>query len=136
MTRILQFIAAHMGFLWRDGRHRIAGSVVSGEFSGALLVVEGARLRLRYISDRGQLSLDLQPLESDPSKERHWHSQYRVRRLMTGECRESAVLDESDAQFIEEHLGEIESLFSPEEWPATHERLKALGRVVEKELFG
>jgi len=137
MTRILQFISAHMGFLWRGARFRITGSQTSTSFgANALLFVEGERLRLKFVSDRDQLLLDLQSVDADPSNQRDWHSAYRVRRLMSGERRESAVLDESDAAFIERHLDEIEGLFSSEKWPETQERLKALGKVISNELFG
>jgi hypothetical protein len=137
MTKILEFIAAHMGFLWRGARFRIVGSEVSTSFgTNALLLVEGERIRLRFISDRDELSLDFQSVRANPSKNREWHSVDRIRRLMTGRREESGLLDESYARFVEEHLGQIEDLFSPEKWPETKERLKALGKVISKELFG
>lgn len=137
MTKILQFIASHMGFLWRGARFRIIGSETSTSFgTNALLLVEGERIRLRFVNDRDQLLLQLQSVQSDPSKNREWHSVDRVRRLVQGRREESGLLDESYARFVEEYLGEIELLFSPGEWPATRARLKALGHLVAKELSG
>lgn len=135
MTLILAFIAAHMGFLWDGARYRITASEVATSNGGdALLLVESEKLRLRFVRDRGQLFLDLQPFFSSPDGE--WFSIDLVRRLKTGRPEETAELDEGYAAFVREHLQEIEHQFSEEEWAGTSARLKKLKVKRAKELFG
>jgi hypothetical protein len=135
VTLILEFIAAHMGFLWAGARYRITGSEVSTSNGGdALLLVESEELRLRFVRDRGQLFLDFQPSSSSANGE--WFSIDLVRRLKTGQREETAELDEGYASFVHEHLQEIEHQFSAEGWPATSATLKKLKAKRAKELFG
>ncbi len=135
VTLILAFIAAHMGFLWDGARYRITGSEVTTSNGGdALLLVESEELRLRFVRDRGQLFLDLQPSFLSPDGE--WFSVDLVRRLKTGQREETAELDQGYASFVQEHLVEIEQQFGSEEWPATSSSLKKLKARRAKELFG
>lgn len=135
MTQILLFIATYMGYLWRDARFRIAGSEVATSFGGdALLLVESDQLRLRFVSDRAQLFLDLQPASLDASDE--WYSIDLVRRLFLGHREDSAELDPSYAGFLDENLDQVEARFAGERWPETRDELKKLKVKRAKELFG
>lgn len=135
MTRILSFIATYMGFLWAGARFKIVGSEVSTSNGGdALLLVESDLLRMRFTCDRTQLLLDLQP--ADTSSRHEWFSIDLIRRLFLGAREESAVLDEGYAEFIRDHLADIEQAFSGESWPETRSRLKELKVKRAKELFG
>jgi len=135
MTLILAFIATHPGFLWDEARFRITGSEVT-TFNGgdALLVVESEVLRLRFVSDRGQLLLDFQPVSGGATSE--WFSVDLIRRLMSGQPETSAVLDEGYAAFIRQNLDTIEGLFRTERWAETRAELKAVATKRAKELFG
>ena len=135
MTRILAFIASHMGFLWIGARFKIVGSEVSTSNGGdALLLVESNRLRLRFVCDRTQLLLDLQPSRTSAPNE--WFSVDLIRRLFLGAPELSAILDESYAEFLHEHLDEIEQKFSDENWTETQSQLRGLKLKRAKELFG
>jgi hypothetical protein len=135
MTLILAFIAAHMGFLWEGARYHIVGSEVTTYNGGdALLVVESDVLRLRFIRDRGQLFLDVQPAAE--SQEGTWFSIDLVRRLFLNHREMSAELDEGYAEFLRERLRVIEARFSASAWPDTFAQLKKLKIKRAKELFG
>ena len=135
MTQILLFIATYMGYLWKNSRFRVAGSEVATSFGGdALLLVESEQVRLRFVSDRAQLFLDLQPASADGNDE--WYSIDLVRRLLLGHREGSAVLDSSYADFLNQHLDEIEARFVGERWPETRAELKTLKVRRAKELFG
>ena len=135
MTQILSFIAAYMGYLWTGARFRIVGSEVTTSNGGdALLLVESASLRLRFVCDRTQLMLDFQP--TDGAKPDEWYSVDLIRRLLRGERETSALLDESYADFLEDHLGDVEQRFAPEQWGATREELRRLKVKRAKEMFG
>lgn len=135
MTRILAFIVDYMGFLWSGARFKIVGSEVSTSNGGdALLLVESDLLRMRFVSDRTQLLLDLQPVGTSASKE--WFSIDLVRRMFLGAREVSAVLDDSYAAFIQQYLGEIEESFSSENWPQTRSQLQTLKAKRAKEMFG
>lgn len=135
MTEILLFIATHMGYLWRDARFRIAGSEVATSFGGdALLLVESQELRLRFVRDRAQLFLDIQPASLGASDD--WYSIDLVRRLFLGQPEDSAVLDPSYAEFLGESLDEVEARFAGERWRETRAALKKLKAKRARELFG
>ena len=135
MTLILTFIAAHMGFLWDGARYRITGSDVTTSNGGdALLLVESAELRLRFVRDRGQLFLDFQP--SFSSLEDAWFSIDLVRRLHTGQREQTAEMDVGYADFVREHLLLIERQFAAADWPTTRKALQELKVKRAKELFG
>ena len=123
-----------MGFLWRNARFRIVGSETSTSFaSDALLLVEGEHLRLRFVNDRGQLFLDLQP--SSPGSSTDWYSIDLLRRLMSGRPEASAVLDESYADFLRENFDAVSDLFS-DRWSTTQAELRELKAKRAKEMFG
>ena len=135
MNQILAFLVDHMSFLWDGARSRITGSEVATSNGGdAYLVVESDRLRLRFVRDRGQLSLELQPSEANGSND--WYSVDLVRRLLLGRRETSGLLDASYASFVREQLAEIESCFSPERWETTRAELKRLARIRSREMFG
>ncbi len=134
MPQILSFIAAYMGYLWDGARFRIIDSELTEANGGdSTLLVESEVLRLRFVTDKRQLFLDLQPVAS-PAKD--WYSVDLVRRLFLGERERSAVLDESYADFIGAHLDDIEARFAPDRWPETQAALKKLKVVRSKEMFG
>lgn len=135
MRLIQAFLAAHMGFLWHGARFRIVGSQVTTSNGGdALLLVESDRVRLRFLCDRRQLMLELQPSHAAPSEA--WYSIDLVRRLFLGRREASALLDESYAAFLEKHLDEVEDRFSSERWISTRVELEALRAQRAKEMFG
>jgi hypothetical protein len=124
-----------MGFLWSGAKFKIVGSEVSTSNGGdALLLVESDRLRLRFACDRTQLLLDIQPRGTSSPNE--WFSIDLVRRLLLGTREVSAVLDESYAAFIRDHLEEIERRFSDGNWVETRSQLHALKVKRAKEMFG
>ncbi|MBO3746171.1 hypothetical protein J5X84_08865 [Streptosporangiaceae bacterium NEAU-GS5] len=134
MTQILLFIAAYMDYLWKDARFRITGSEVSTSFGNALLHVESENLRIRFVSDRGQLLLGFQP--AGPAASKEWYSIDLVRRLFLHQREDSSVLDPSYARFLEENLAEVEARFTGERWPDTRADLKKLEAKRSKEMFG
>ncbi len=135
MTKILAFIAQHMGYLWVGARFRIVGSEVTTSFAtNAVLFVDSDRLRLRFISDREQLFMDFQPVTGAGPND--WYSIDIVRRMLQGKPERSAELDPSYAEFLRDNLDEIEARFSEENWPATRETLHKLELQRSKELFG
>jgi hypothetical protein len=135
MTRILAFIANYMGFLWAGARFKIVGSEVATSNGGdALLLVESRDLRLRFVCDRTQLLLDLQPTRTQTPSE--WFSIDLIRRVLLGKREDSALLDESYAVFLKEQLDEIERRFSDENWSETRPELQKLKLKRAKELFG
>ncbi|MEK6216150.1 MAG: hypothetical protein N2B03_02900 [Boseongicola sp.] len=59
MDNCLAYLLAHLGFLYRDKGFRIVDSKHSPSFGGdGCLILESEILRLRLVSDRGQLLLD------------------------------------------------------------------------------
>jgi len=133
MTEILDYLARFCSFLWAGSRYRIVDSAVSPSFGGdAWVTVASDELRLRFVRDRGQLMLDVQ----GPADGKDWYSIDLLRRLITGERQDSALLDAGYAAFLREHLARIESLFFPEEAAETRSRLRELKRKRAKELFG
>jgi hypothetical protein len=134
MTKILAFIAQHMGYLWVGARFQIVGSQPGSSKVNAILFVESSRLRLRFLSDRGQLFMDFGPVTGAGPND--WFSIDIVRRMLQGKPEKSAELDPSYAEFVRDNLDEIEARFSEENWPATRETLHKLELQRSKELFG
>jgi hypothetical protein len=123
-----------MGYLWTTARYRIVGSeVVTSNGGDAFLDVESTNLRLRFVQDRRQLSLDLQ---STLDTSREWYSIDLVRRLFLGQPEVSAILDESYARFLGEHLDEVDELFGPQRWLATEAALVRIKAHRSKEMWG
>lgn len=135
MAEILAFLSAHMVFLWKEGRYRITGSEVTNINGGdAVLTVESAALRMRFVRDRGQLFMDLQPTSAGQSGT--WFSIDLVRRLHTGQAEQSAELDEGYAAFLNENLEAMEVEFSEPAWSETRSKLEMLKKRRSKEMFG
>ncbi|GLI28280.1 hypothetical protein ARHIZOSPH14_25220 [Agromyces rhizosphaerae] len=133
MNRILAFIVEHMSFLWQGARFRIVSSMVSTSNGGdAVLLAESDGVRLRFVCDRGQLFLDLQPASARTDE---WYSIDLLRRMYTGQREASAVLDASYAAFLEEHLDELEQRFAPAAWDETLAELAILKQRRAQEMF-
>ena len=67
--------------------------------------------------------------------DRDWYSIDVVRELLTGEPQETAELSPDYAEFLENHLAEIERRFAGDALPATVSALKDLERARAKRLF-
>ena len=134
MTEILRFLIEHLAFLYAPDRLRFVNSRTTASFGGdAFLDLESEALRLRLVSDRGQLFMDFQAIEQHG--ERDWYSIDVVRELLTGEPQASAELSPDYAEFLEHHLAEIERRFAGDALPATASALKDLERARAKRLF-
>jgi hypothetical protein len=133
MTALLEFLIAHLAFLYAPGRYRIVDSESSESFGNGYLVLESDALRMQMVRDRGQLFMDFEPLSG---KGEDWFSIDVVRQLVTGEKQESSELSPDYAAFLERELGEIERRFSPAELDETVRALRELERARAKEMFG
>lgn len=135
MTKILRFIIDYCSFLYAPGRFRFVDSQTSESFGGdAYLVLESDALRLRFINDRDELLLDVQPLLE--KNDRTWFSIDIVQRLLTGKRQDSGLLSPEFAEFLKENLEEIENRFSGDQVTQTIDELRSLERRRAKELFG
>lgn len=135
MNEILEHLVRHWSFLWGAARFRIVDSDVSGSFGDAYLVVSSAALRLRFVRDRGQLFLDLQPASARRTAE--WYSVDLVYRMLTGRRMRSAELNEEYVTFVREHLPDLQSRFADEEsFKGTNAELQRLKKLRAKEMFG
>ncbi|HLL66091.1 MAG TPA: hypothetical protein VK453_10135 [Micromonosporaceae bacterium] len=136
MKDLIEHLAKYWSFLWVAGRYRITDSTVSTHFGGdAVLVIVSEALRLRFVRDRGQLFLDVQP--SWAGKTAEWYSVDLVYRLVTGQRQESAELNKEYVDFARVRLPEIESLFSHKEaFRASKAKLDELKNLRAKEMFG
>jgi hypothetical protein len=133
MTAILEFLVAHLAFLYAPGRYRFVDSLSGEGFGDAYVVLESDAMRLRMIRDRGQLFMDFEPLDGDDDED--WFAIDVVRRLLTGERQETSELSPDYAAFLERELDEIERRFSAAERDETVRALKELERVRAKEQF-
>jgi len=135
LTSILAFIVAHMGYLWAGAKFQITGSRVGTSNGGdALLVVESDVLRLQFTRDKGQLWLAFQPILTRAAHE--WFSVDLMRSLLLGRLETTGLLDESYAEFLNEHMAAIEERFAEEQWPTTRAELRVLKEQRAKRLFG
>lgn len=127
MHQILSFIVEHMRFLWEGAKYQIAESKVATSFGGdAFLIIESEALRLRFVSDRSQLFLDVRPNGFKTSSTYDWYSIDLVRGAVSGSHEVSSILDESYATFFRVNQAEIERRFSSENWSTTRRELKKL----------
>jgi hypothetical protein len=133
---LLDHLVQYWSFLWASARYRIVDSMVSTRFGGdAFLVVASDGLRLRFVRDKGQLFLEVQPPWA--AKTAEWHSVDLVYRLIIGQRQESAELSEEYAAFMQARLPEIESMFSSKEsFKVTRVKLEELKSLRAKEMFG
>ena len=135
MDKIANFVKAYLPFLLGGGKYKVEEADETSENgSNSVVVFSSEKLRLRFVTDRRQLFLDLQPVGPESGKE--WYSIDLVRRLFTGKREPSAVLDPSFAEFLRDRIGDIEQKFDATEWSSTKAELKALKRVRSKEMFG
>ncbi|GEA82079.1 hypothetical protein CUD01_25230 [Cellulomonas uda] len=134
MHQILAFIVSRMAFLWESAKFKIVDSEVSVSNGGdALLVVESKVLRMRFVRDRGQLLLDLQPVSASGVE---WYSIDLIRRLLTGVPETSSLLDESYSDFLCDHMSEIEGRFVPGAWSESRASLERLKELRFRQMFG
>jgi hypothetical protein len=136
MQVLLHHLVKYWSFLWASARYRIVDSMVSTSFGGdAFLVIASDELRLRFVRDKGQLFLEVQPPWAGKTAE--WYSVDLVYRLIIGQRQESAELSEEYVAFMQARLPEIESSFSSKEsFKATKAKLDELKRLRAKEMFG
>ena len=135
MNEILKFLMKYCSFLYETNRFKFVDSLVSSSFGGdSLLVLASDTLRLRFVRDRGQLFLDVQSAHQKDKK--RWYSIDLVWRLITGEKRQSAELNEDYAAFLRDHLDEIERRFSAHSVKETAEALGKFEQIRAKDLFG
>ena len=134
MEQILRFLVEHCSFLLAPDRYRFADSRASASFGGdAYLMLSGERLDVRFVRDRGQLFLDVRGT-GDATE---WFSIDLIRRLVTRDRPESAVLDEACARFLRDDLDDIEDRFADTGRRAdTLVALAAMRRERSKETFG
>jgi hypothetical protein len=115
VVEILEFLLQYFKFLLLSERFHIVDSVVFGSFGGdAQLTITSEVIKMRFMRDRSQLFLDFQSTEQ--KTERNWFSIDIVARLL-GKNRDTSVLDEEWAEFVRDHLDDIEVLFSPDSLP-------------------
>lgn len=135
MDQILTFLLQHCQFLFTECGCRFADSHVSKSFGGdAWLILSAKNVRLRFVSDRGQLFLDFQTVGDQGDKS--WYSCDIVRQLVTGEDRCPAQMDEGNAEFLKTYFARIEELFSAEKLPEVRRQLTKLEKLRSKRLFG
>ena len=140
MNEILQFILTYCSFLYAGerygyGRYRFVDSRVGASFGGdAYLVLESEAMRMQFVRDRGELTLYFQG--TSPKARKRWFGLGVVRPLITGERVDSAVLNQSHAEFLSTHLEKIEALFTESNLANTIDALNGQERARAKELFG
>jgi hypothetical protein len=124
-----------MAFIWDTTRYRISDSRVSESFGGdAYVDISSDAVRLRFMRDRGQLFLDVQPVSAG---DREWYSIDVVRRHLTGQSPASSELDADYGAFLQEDFAAIENLMADHQnWLVTAAELKRLQRLRSKEIFG
>lgn len=134
MDQILTFFLKYCSFLFTKCGCRFTDSEVSTSFGGdAWLILSAKNVRLRFVSDRGQLFLDFQSVGDQCDKS--WYSIDIVRQLVNGEDRYHAQMDEGNAEFLKSHFAKIEELFSAESFPKVRRRLVKLEQLRSKRLF-
>lgn len=135
MIQILRYLIEHCEFLFEPGRYRFVDSLVAPSFGGdAYVVLTSDTLRLQFVLDRGELSLDFQPVSYKIDSV--WFSVDLIQRLLTGERQDTAELTAETGAFLRENLDEIEGRFAPANVDATVTALDRLKAVRAKELFG
>jgi hypothetical protein len=129
MKEILQFIIAHCAFLYEAAGFRFVHSVYSNTFGGsACVVMASEHLRLRFVFDCGQLSMELQGVHE--RGENHWYPIDVVEQLVTGRPVPSGDVTPARAHFLGEHLDAVRARFVREELADTRVALRKLGRRV------
>jgi hypothetical protein len=131
MNLILAFLVRHLSGIWAYG-FQIEKSVASSSNGGdALLNLSSENLRISFVCDRRQVSMEFCPADSKAT-----FSIDLIRRLFLDEREMSAVLDDGYGSFLSSNLREIVELFDPSRVEVTVTKLEALKRVRAKEMFG
>jgi hypothetical protein len=127
MKEILQFIIAHCAFLYESGGFRFVHSIYSSTFGGSACVVMASdHLRLRFVYDCGQLTLELQGVHE--RGENHWYTIDVVEQLVTGRSVPRGELSPAHARFLSEHLDAVRARFVRDELAETRVALRKIGR--------
>lgn len=135
MIEILRYMIEQCGFLFEPGRYRFVDSLVAPSFGGdAYVVLAGDSLRLQFVRDRGQLSLDFQPAST--KNDSNWFSIDLIQRVLSGQRQDTAELTPETGSFLRTHIDELERRFAPENVDGTIAELERLKAVRAKELFG
>ena len=134
MDAILKFILTYLSFLYKEFKFVFVDSLVSDSFGGdSYLVLSSEYLKLRFVSDRGQLFLEFQSRVADGKNS--WHSIDVIKQLTTKEICDNAVLDENHVRFLKDKFPEINRLFSQENAKETVTKLKKLEKERAKRMF-
>lgn len=134
MDEILIFLVKYCSDIYKKHSFRFIDSGVSASFGNAFIILENDNLKLRLISDRGQLFLDFHS-NIDKNKD-NWYSIDLVRQLITGENDYYSLLDENNGLFIEKNLEGVLQLFDKDVASQTIERLNSARRKRAEVLFG
>jgi hypothetical protein len=132
MSKLLEFIIAHLAYLYDELGCRFADSQSHG--ANAVLVFEVDELRLRLIRDRGQIFADFQNKRQGSGN--HWFSFGIIRQFVTGEVGGSEELDVDSARYIYEHFSDIKAAFSSKNVKKTEAALAEFELDRENRLFG
>lgn len=132
MNQLLEFLVAHLSFLYNEYECRFADSLVHGP--NAALVFESHHLRLRLVRDRSQLFADFQHKRRTSSD--RWYSFGVVRQLVTSDIGGSEELDREKATYIREHFHDIKEAFSSERIADTEKLLRTFEHERGERLFG
>lgn len=132
MNEILKYILAYCSYLYNDYGFIFTDSEVASSFGGdALLIMESDTLKMRFISDRSQLFLDV----SAVSKNSEWYSIDLIRQMITGETDYFSLLDENNAKFLRNNIDKIIECFDKNNINNTTKELKKLKLIRNKKLF-
>ncbi|MGU3292536.1 hypothetical protein [Williamsia sp. M5A3_1d] len=138
MDLILEFVTAHMRFLWRDGKFRISGSTVSPANGGsAELFLESAAVAMNISCDRRILLLQIGPRRGPgTSGTPKMYSVDLIKKVILGEWNLNEPFSPRDARFVEVNLENIESMFSPSSVDQTELTMKTLKKERGRLMFG
>jgi len=107
--------------------------MMSGSFGDdSYVILMNDSIRIRLVSDRGQLFLDFQPSKSC----KDWYSIDLVSQYITGKIEISAELDTHYEYFLSSKIGDIINIFSDKKCMKTVAKLKELERDRAKRMFG
>lgn len=127
MRQILEFIVAHCAFLYESAGFRFVHSFYSSSFGGsACIVMASDHLRLRFVCDCGQLSLELQGAHE--RGENHWYPVEAVEELVTGHAVPAGELAPARAHFLQRHMDAVRARFVRDELAETRTALRKIRR--------
>lgn len=133
MVAILLFLATKCAFLFTPNGYRFVDSQVGTSFGGdAYVILESNVVRLIFAWDRSQLLLEFQPVGG---KARERFSLDLLKGVLTGVRGGSSLLDDDSAEFLGEHLAQLEACFAdPERREETLTGLRQQARQRMKQL--